>query len=41
MRSLVEARRGTASLGFSGSAHPDGFAVSVFGTRMTATMSLF
>lgn len=41
MRSLVEARRGTASLGFSGSAQPDGFAVRVFGTRMTATMSLF
>lgn len=40
MRSLVEAERGTASLGFSG-AQPDGFVVRVFGTRMTATMSLF
>ncbi len=40
MRSLVEARRGTASLGFS-AAQPDGFVVRVFGTRMTAVMSLF
>ena len=33
--------RGTASLGFSANAGPNGFAVRVFGTRMTATMSLF
>jgi predicted dehydrogenase len=41
LRSLVEAERGTASLGFSASAQPDGFVVRVFGTRMTATMNLF
>jgi predicted dehydrogenase len=41
MRALVEGERATASLAFSGSAQPDGFVVRVFGTRMTASMSLF
>lgn len=41
MRALVEGERATATLAFSGSAQPDGFAVRVFGTRMTAAMSLF
>ena len=41
LRALVEAERGTASLGFSANARPDAFAVRVFGTQMTASMSLF
>jgi predicted dehydrogenase len=41
LRALVEAERGTASLGFSANAQPDGFGVRVFGTRMTAALSLF
>ena len=41
LRALVEAERGTASLGFSANARPDAFAVRVFGTKMSASMSLF
>lgn len=41
LRAQIEARRGTASLAFSANAQPDVFAVRVFGTRMTASLSLF
>jgi predicted dehydrogenase len=41
LRALVEGERGTASLAFSASSQPDAFAVRVFGTRMTAALSLF
>lgn len=38
---LVEAERGTASLGFSASSQPDGFWLRVYGERMHATANLF
>jgi predicted dehydrogenase len=40
-RAVVEAERGTAALGFSASAQPDGFWLRVFGERMQATANLF
>lgn len=40
-RALVEAERGTASLGFSSSAQPDAFWLRVYGERMQATANLF
>jgi predicted dehydrogenase len=41
LRAQVEGRRGTASLAFSANAQPDAFFVRVFGTRMTASLSLY
>jgi len=38
---VVEAERGTASLGFSASAQPDAFWLRVYGERMQATANLF
>jgi predicted dehydrogenase len=38
---IVECERGTATVGFSSSAQPDGFWVRVYGERMTATANLF
>jgi predicted dehydrogenase len=40
-RALVDAERGTASLGFSASSQPDGFWLRVYGERMHATTNLF
>lgn len=40
-RALIDAERGTASLGFSAHAQPDIFSLRVHGTRMRATASLF
>jgi predicted dehydrogenase len=40
-RVLVEAERGTASLGFSASSQPDAFWLRVYGERMQATANLF
>jgi predicted dehydrogenase len=40
-RALVDAERGTASLGFSSSSQPDGFWVRVYGEKMQATTNLF
>ncbi|GLH79951.1 hypothetical protein SSBR45G_48600 [Bradyrhizobium sp. SSBR45G] len=40
-RSVVEAERGTATLGFSASAQPDAFWLRVYGERMQATANLF
>jgi len=40
-RTLVETPQGTASIAFSGNAQPDGFWVSVYGTKMRASMNLF
>lgn len=41
LRAVVDAERGTASLGFSASSQPDGFWLRVYGTRMHATANLF
>ncbi|HET6437705.1 MAG TPA: Gfo/Idh/MocA family oxidoreductase, partial [Anaeromyxobacter sp.] len=38
---VVEAERGTASLGFSASSQPDAFWLRVYGARMQATANLF
>ncbi len=38
---LVEAERGTASLGFSSSSQPDGFWLRVYGEKQQATANLF
>lgn len=38
---LVDAQRGTATLGFSASAQPDAFWVRVYGEKMQATTNLF
>ncbi len=38
---LVEAERGTATLGFSSSSQPDGFWLRVYGERMQAAANLF
>src|SRR5262249_19098937 len=38
---VVEAERGTATLGFSAAAQPDGFWLRVYGERMQATANLF
>jgi predicted dehydrogenase len=38
---VVDAERGTASLGFSASSQPDGFFLRVYGERMQATANLF
>jgi predicted dehydrogenase len=38
---VVEAERGTASLGFSSSSRPDGFWLRVYGERMQAAANLF
>ena len=38
---VVEAERGTATLGFSSSAQPDGFWLRVYGERMQAATNLF
>jgi predicted dehydrogenase len=40
-RCVVEAERGTASLGFSASAQPDAFWLRVYGERVQATANLF
>jgi predicted dehydrogenase len=40
-RALVDAERGTASLGFSSSSQPDAFWLRVYGERMQATANLF
>ncbi|CCD95000.1 conserved hypothetical protein [Bradyrhizobium sp. ORS 375] len=40
-RSVIEAERGTATLGFSASAQPDAFWLRVYGERMQATANLF
>jgi predicted dehydrogenase len=40
-RGLVEAERGTATLGFSSSSQPDAFWLRVYGERMQATANLF
>ena len=40
-RAVVDAERGTASLGFSASSQPDGFWLRVYGERMHATANLF
>ncbi len=40
-RAVVEAERGTATLGFSAGSQPDGFWLQVFGERMHATANLF
>jgi predicted dehydrogenase len=41
LHAVVEAERGTASLGFSASARPDAFWLRVHGDRMQATANLF
>ena len=40
-RAVVEAERGTATLGFSASSQPDGFWLRVYGEKMHATTNLF
>lgn len=40
-RAVVDAERGTASVGFSASSQPDGFWLRVYGERMHATANLF
>ncbi len=40
-RAVVDAERGTASLGFSASAQPDAFWLRVYGERMQAVANLF
>lgn len=40
-RAIVDAERGTASLGFSAGSQPDGFWLRVYGERMQATANLF
>jgi predicted dehydrogenase len=40
-RAVVDAERGTATLGFSAHAQPDAFWLRVFGERMQATANLF
>lgn len=40
-RAVVEAERGTATLGFSSSSQPDGFWLRVYGERMHATANLW
>jgi len=40
-RAVVEAERGTATLGFSAHSQPDAFWLRVFGERMQATANLF
>jgi len=40
-RAVVNAERGTAALGFSGSSQPDGFWLRVYGERMQATANLY
>lgn len=40
-RALVDAERGTASLGFSARTQPDAFWLRVYGTRMQAVANLF
>jgi predicted dehydrogenase len=40
-RAVVDAERGTATLGFSASSQPDGFWLRVYGERMQATANLF
>jgi predicted dehydrogenase len=40
-RSIVDAERGTAALGFSSSSQPDAFWLRVYGERMQATANLF
>ena len=40
-RAVVDAERGTATLGFSASAQPDAFWLRVYGERMQATANLF
>jgi predicted dehydrogenase len=40
-RAVVEAERGTATLGFSASSQPDAFWLRVYGERMQATANLF
>lgn len=40
-RALIEAERGTASLGFSGNTRPDAFWLRVYGTKMQAVANLF
>jgi predicted dehydrogenase len=40
-RSVVNAERGTAALGFSSSSQPDAFWLRVYGERMQATANLF
>jgi predicted dehydrogenase len=40
-RAVVDAERGTASLGFSSSSQPDAFWLRVYGERMQATANLF
>jgi predicted dehydrogenase len=40
-RAVVDAERGTASLGFSASSQPDGFWLRVYGERMQANANLF
>jgi predicted dehydrogenase len=41
LRAVVDAERGTASLGFSATSQPDGFWLRVYGERMHATANLF
>ncbi len=38
---MVDAERGTATLGFSANSQPDGFWLRVYGERMQATANLF
>ena len=40
-RAVVDAERGTATLGFSANSQPDGFWLRVYGKRMQATANLF
>jgi predicted dehydrogenase len=40
-RALVDAERGTATLGFSANSQPDGFWLRVYGERMQANANLF
>jgi len=40
-RALVDAERGTASMGFSASSQPDAFWLRVYGEKMQATANLF
>jgi predicted dehydrogenase len=40
-RALMDAERGTASLGFSSNSQPDGFWLRVYGERMQASANLF
>ena len=40
-RAVVEAERGTATLGFSANSQPDAFWLRVYGERMQATANLF